>query len=271
MPASVWKGYVSFGLISVPVRLLVAARESHVRFHEIHRECGTRVHQQLYCPYDERVVSRDEVAMGYEVGDDKYVLVEREELKNLQPHSSSVMEILQFVKLDEVDPLYFETSYFCVPEEAGKRAYGLLFRTMETLHGGAIAKLTMHQREQIVLIRPYEGGLTLHTLFYPREIREAKSYGKDSGKDLKKEEIRLGEQFAKTLLKPFRPEEFRDGYQKRVEDLIESKSKGEEVPKPEKGRRLAPVVDLMSALKKSVAETQRAGTNARTQKLKRTA
>jgi len=271
MPASAWKGYISFGLISVPVRLFVAARESHVHFHEIHRECGTRVHQQLYCPYDERVVSRDEIALGYEVGDDQYVLVERDELKSLQPHSSSAMEVLQFVKLDEVDPLYFETSYFCVPEQAGKKPYGLLFRTMETLQCGAIAKLTLHQREQTVLIRPYEGGLTLHTLYYPREIREAKSYGADSGKDLKREEIRLGEQFAKSLLKPFRPQEFNDECQQRVMDLVESKGKGEETPKPEKTRRLAPVVDLMAALKKSVAETQRGENKAKAQKLKRTA
>ena len=112
MPTSVWKGYISFGLISVPIRLFAAARYSHIAFHEIHKKCGHRVHQQLYCPYDEEVVSRDELALGYEVEKDKYVLVEPAELKELQPHSSTAMEILQFVKLSEVDPIYFETSYF---------------------------------------------------------------------------------------------------------------------------------------------------------------
>jgi DNA end-binding protein Ku len=125
MPSSVWKGYISFGLISVPIRLYPAARSSHVAFHEIHKKCGHRVHQQLHCPYDKEVVSRDEIAMGYEIEKDKYILVDPEELKKLQPRSSAAMEIIQFVKLSEVDALYFETSYFAVPEEAGKRAYTL--------------------------------------------------------------------------------------------------------------------------------------------------
>ena len=272
MPASAWKGYISFGLISVPVRLLVAARESHVHFHEVHRECGTRIHQQLYCPYDERVVTRDEIALGYEVADDKYVLVDRGDLKKLQPPSSSTMEISQFVDLSDVDPIYFETSYFCVPEEAGKKAYALLLRTMESLRYAAIAKLTLHQREQIILLRPYNDGLTLHTLFYPAEIHEAKGYGQDSGKNLKKEELRLAEQFAKGLAKPFRPQEFHDVYQERVKALVESKNKGKAAPEPEKGKHLAPVVDLMAALKKSVAEAHNhRGNSAKTAKLKRTA
>src|ERR1700733_10078524 len=101
MPQTVWKGYISFGLISVPIRLYSAARYSHIGFHEIHRACGTRVRQQLYCPHDERVVSRDEIAMGYEVEKGKYVLVEPSELKKIQPRSSTAMEILQFVKLDD--------------------------------------------------------------------------------------------------------------------------------------------------------------------------
>ena len=102
MPSSTWKGYISFGLISVPIKLYAAARYSHVAFHEIHRKCGTRVRQQLYCPYDKEVVPRDEIAMGYEVEKDKYILVEPDELKKLQPASSTAMEILQFVKLAEV-------------------------------------------------------------------------------------------------------------------------------------------------------------------------
>jgi len=251
---SVWKGYISFGLISVPIRLFPAARYSHISFHEIHRACGTRVRQQLYCPHDERVVSRDEIAMGYEISKDEFVLVEPDELKKVQPPSSTVMEILQFVKLDEVDPIYFETSYSAVPDEAGQRAYTLLFRTMDGLNYGAIAKVTMHQRERTVLLRPYEKGLTLHTLYYPAEIREAQGYGKTSVKELKKEEVNLGQQFAKGLLKPFHPEQFRDTYQERVRKLIESKSKGHAAPKAEPARKLSPVIDLMSALKKSLAE-----------------
>jgi len=271
MPSSSWKGYISFGLISVPIRLFTAARSSHVPFHEIHKKCGTRVHQQLYCPYDKEVVSRDEIAMGYEIDKDKYVLVDPSDLKKLQPHSSTAMEIVQFVKLSEVDPIYFETSYFSTPEEAGKRAYALLFQTMSDMDYAAIAKVTMHQREQVVIIRPYEGGLILHTLYYPKEIHEVKGYGKTTEHNLKKQEIDLAEQFAKALVKPFRPEQFHDEYSERVVQLIESKSKGKPAPRPQKAPKLAPVVDLMGALKKSLAETGKSETKTKHKKLRKTA
>jgi DNA end-binding protein Ku len=253
MAASVWKGAISFGLVSVPIKLFAAARYSHISFHEVHRECGHRVQQQLYCPYDKRVVSRDEIVMGYEVDEDKMVIVDREELKKLQPASSSSMEILQFVKLSDVDPIFFETSYFSVPEEAGRRGYTLLLKTMEDMKFAALAQVTMHQRERTVILRPYRGGLTLHTLYYPNEIHDVAGYGKNYATNLKKSEIALAEQFAKSLVAPFRPERFHDEYQERVKKLIESKEKGTAAPKPEKTTRLAPVVDLMTALKQSIA------------------
>jgi DNA end-binding protein Ku len=253
MAASVWKGSISFGLVSVPIKLFSAARYSHVSFHEVHRECGHRVQHQLYCPYDKRVVSRDEIVMGYEIDEDKMVIVGRDELKKLQPASSSSMEILQFVKFADVDPIYFETSYFSVPEEAGRRGYTLLMETMDELKVAAIAQVTMHQRERTVILRPYQGGLTLHTLYYPNEIREVAGYGKNKATNLKKPEIALAEQFAKGLIESFRPEQYHDEYQERVKKLIESKNKGTAAPKLEKTPRLAPVVDLMTALKQSIA------------------
>jgi DNA end-binding protein Ku len=251
---SVWKGYISFGLVSVPIRLFAAARYSHIAFHQIHRSCGTRIRQQLYCPHDDRVVARDELALGYEVSKDEFVLVEPQELKKVQPPSSTVMEILQFVELGDVDPIYFETSYSAVPDQAGQRAYSLLFRTMDNLQYGAVAKITMHQRERTVILRPYGNGLTLHTLYYPAEIREATGYGKHAVKELRQEELTLAQHFARGLLKPFHPELFHDTYQERVRALIESKSKGQAGPRPQPTRKLAPVIDLMAALKKSLAE-----------------
>jgi len=224
----------------------------------------------LYCPYDKEVVSRDEIAMGYEIDKDKYILVDPEELKKLQPRSSATMEILQFVKLSEVDPIYFETSYFSVPEEAGERAYALLFKTMEEMGYAAIAKVSMHQKERTVIIRPYHEGLILHTIYYPNEIRDAKGYGETNVKNLKKQEIDLAEQFAKALVKPFHPDQFHNEYSERVEQLIESKNKGKPAPRPAKPQRLAPVVDLMSALKKSLAESKGV-TNSKPGKLKKTA
>jgi DNA end-binding protein Ku len=254
MAASVWKGNISFGLVSVPIKLFAAARYSHISFHEVHRECGHRVQQQLYCPYDKRVVPRDELVMGYEVDEDKMIIVERQEIKKLQPASSSSMEILQFVKLGDVDPIYYETSYFSVPEDEGRRGYSLLLDTMEELKLAALAQVTMHQRERTVIIRAYNGGLILHTLYYPNEIHNVSGYGKSKSADLKRAEISLAEQFAKGLVAPFRPEKFHDEYQERVKQLIESKKKGTAAPKPEKPRSMAPVVDLMTALKKSIAE-----------------
>jgi DNA end-binding protein Ku len=253
MPSSSWKGYISFGLISVPIRLYPAARYSHVAFHEIHRKCGHRVRQQLYCPFDEEVVPRDEISMGYEIEKDKYVLVDPEELKQLRPQSSTSMEIVQFVKLSEVDPIYFETSYFSVPDKAGERAYELLRKTMEEMDYAAIAKVTLHQKERVVIIRPYEKGLILHTIYYSNEIHDAEGYGKTAAENLKKQELDLAEQFAKALVKPFRPDQFHDEYAARIEKLVESKTQGKSGPKPEKTKHLAPVIDLMSALKKSLA------------------
>jgi DNA end-binding protein Ku len=253
MAASVWKGAISFGLVSVPIKLFAAARYSHISFHEVHRECGHRVQQQLYCPYDKRAVSRDDIVMGYEVDEDKMVIVDRDELKKLQPASSSSMQILQFVKLSDVDPIFFETSYFSVPEEAGRRGYTLLLETMEEMKLAALAQVTMHQRERTVILRPYRGGLTLHTLYYPNEIHDVADYGKNNATNLKKPEIALAEQFAKALVAQFRPEKYHDEYQERVKKLIESKEKGTAAPKPEKAARLAPVVDLMTALKQSIA------------------
>ena len=269
MAATVWKGYISFGLISVPVRLFTAARYSHISFHEVHRECGTRVRQQLYCPHDKRVVDRDEVVKGAEVSKGEWVLVEDKELKKLVSPSSSVMEIVQFVNLSEVDPIYFETSYFSAPEEPGRRAYALLLRTMQQLKLAALANVTMHQRERIVLIRPYENGLTLHTIYYPNEIHNVAEYGQDKVEGLRQQEVALSEQFAKGLVKPFRPEQFHDTYQDRVQQLIDSKAKGVATPKPERPKKLAPVIDLMDALKKSIAQGKHRGAAAPSKTSKR--
>jgi len=258
MAASTWKGFITFGLISVPIRLFAAARYSHITFHEVHRKCGNRVHQQLYCPYDEEVVPRDEIVMGYETEDGKMVIVDPQELKALAPASSTEMEISQFVRLDEVDPIYFETSYFSVPDEAGRRAYALILSTMEQMKIAAIAKVTMHQRDRTVILRPYDHGLAVHTLYYPKEIREVPGYGKETSKAQNRQELSLAEQFAKSLIKPFQPEKFHDDYQESVRELIESKSKGRALPKVEKAKKLAPVIDLATALRESLANKKSA-------------
>lgn len=253
MPAIIWKGFISFGLVSVPVRLFAAARYSRIEFHEIHRACGHRLREQLVCPYHHKVVSRDDIALGHPVDSDKMIAVEEKELRSLEPPSSTTMEVLQFTHLQEVDPIYFETSYFSVPDEAGRRAYKLLKETMERLTLAGIVKITLHRRERTGIMRPYRGGLILHTIYYPNEIQVVPEYGKSDSVKLRKEEIGLSEQFAEQLLKHFNPRAFHDEYQSRVRELLRTKRRGKAWPMPERRQAPAPVIDLMSALKKSLA------------------
>jgi DNA end-binding protein Ku len=254
MASTVWKGYISFGLVSVPVRLYAAARAEHVSFNQIHEPCGSRIKQQTVCPVCDRVVERNELVKGYQVDRDAYVLVSGDELKTLEADSSEAMEIAQFVSLSEVDPIYFESSFYSAPEDAGRRAYGLLLQAMEKLNVAAIAKVTLHQREQIVLMRPYHQGIILHTLYFPAEVREISEYGKTENMTLQKPEIDLAEQFIRQLTAKFEPEQYKDEYQQRVLDMIETKRAGQVVAGQPHKAKLAPVIDLMEALKKSIAE-----------------
>lgn len=253
MASTVWKGYISFGLISVPIRLYVAAREHHISFNQIHSVCGTRIRQQLFCPHCERVVERSEIAKGYPIDKENFVTVTSEELHALEAASSETMEILQFVNLPDVDPLYYQTSYFSVAEDPGRRAYSLIRKGMQDLNVGAIAKITLHQREQIVMIRPFEKGLVLHTLYYPEEIRAVAEYDNQPEVDVQKAEIDLAEQFMKQLTAEFQPEKFKDEYEVRVEQLLESKQGQGAAPAKQTKKKLAPVIDLMEALRQSMA------------------
>jgi DNA end-binding protein Ku len=254
MASTVWKGYISFGLVSVPVRLYAAARAEHVSFNQIHEPCGSRIKQQTLCPVCERVVERNELVKGYQVDRDAYVLVSGDELKTLEADSSEAMEIAQFVSLSEVDPIYFESSFYSAPEDPGRRAYGLLLQAMEKLNVAAIAKVTLHQREQIIVMRPYHQGIILHTLYFPAEVREISEYGKTENMVLQKPEIDLAEQFIRQLTAKFEPEQYKDEYQQRVLDMIETKRAGQVVAGQPHKPKLAPVIDLMDALKKSIAE-----------------
>ncbi|MGH9629600.1 MAG: Ku protein [Bryobacteraceae bacterium] len=262
MASTVWKGYISFGLISIPVRLHAAARSERISFNQLHEKCNSRIKQQLYCPSCERTVERSEIVKGYPVEKDTYVVVEDEEIKKIAPESSETMEILEFVKLDEVDPLYFDTSYYAVPEEPGKRAYQLLLETMEKAGYAAMAKLAMHQREYTVIIRPRSQGLTLHTIHYADEVREIPEYGRTTDVQVKPQEIELAQQLVKSLAAPFEPEKYQDAYQNRLMEMVEAKSQGKSV-RETATRKLAPVIDLMAALQKSLSEKAPAGDGAK--------
>jgi DNA end-binding protein Ku len=224
----------------------------------LHAPCTTRIKQQLYCPTCERVVERSEIVKGYEESKDSYVVVEPEELQKIAPTTERNMDILQFVKLDEVDPLYFDTSYYVLPEDPGRKAYSLLVHGMNRSGYAAIAKVSMHNHEYLVIIRPREDGLTLHTVYYKQELHELAEYGGSAVADAKPQEVELAEKLIENLAAPFEPEQFKDEYRDRVLELIEAKREGKPV-KATAQPKMAPVVDLMEALQRSLAATARKG------------
>ena len=254
MATSIWKGHLTFGLISIPVRLFAAARGERISFNQLHKVCNSRLKQPLSCPTCNRTVERSEIVKGYEYEKDQYVLFTEEELDKIEPPSAHVMEILEFVKLNEVDPLYFDASYYVGPEEGGGKAYKLLMMAMEESAYAAIAKVTMHQREHIVVIRPGAKGLTLHTMFYTNEIRAAESMPTDKVV-VKDQEKKLAHQLIESLAAPFEAQKYRDEYQENVKGMIAAKLKGQQVTEVRQPH-LAPVIDLMEALKKSIADKQ---------------
>jgi DNA end-binding protein Ku len=253
---SVWKGYLTFGLISIPIRLFSAARTERIGLNQLHSVCKTRIRMPLFCPHCERQVPRNEIVKGYEYEKDQYVLFDEEELDKIEPESARSMEILEFVKVDEIDPLYYDASYYVTPEDEGKKAYQLLLNAMESSGYAAIAKLTMHQREHIVVVRPRAKGMTLHTMFYTNEIREVAEYGRtDSAAQPKDAEKKLAAQLIESLAAPFEPDKYKDNYMESMKNMIEAKREGHEIAEVTHPK-LAPVIDLMDALKKSIAEKQ---------------
>jgi DNA end-binding protein Ku len=255
MAASVWSGYLTFGLISMPVRLFSGARSSGISFHMLHRDDLTRIKQQLYCPSDNRVVERSEIVKGYEYRKDEYVVIEPEEIKKIEPKTAKTMEILEFVKENDVDPVYFESSYYMMSEEAGRRPYALLTKALEESEYVAIAKLTMHNREYTVFLRPHEGGLMLHTMYYEEEVRKVEGFGAPDV-ELKEAEVKVAHQLIEALATEWEPEKYHDEFQDNLKNLIQTKLEGGKIAEVEKPKKLAPVVDLMAALKQSLAEME---------------
>ncbi|HEX4073836.1 MAG TPA: Ku protein [Candidatus Acidoferrales bacterium] len=252
MAAAAWKGFISFGLISIPVRLYAAARRSRFALHQLHRKCHTRLRQPLFCPTCNRPVDKSEVVKGFEYEEGKYALIEPEEIKKIEPQSARSMDVLAFVKRSEIDPLFFESSYFLVAEEQGRKAYQLLLKALEDTQRVAIAKVTMHQREYTAFIRPYDRGLALHTMYYANEVREAPGYGRTDGIKLNPKEVKLAEQLVKNLSEEFNIRKYHDEFQERLHALIEAKRKGRETAAEAPAPRRAPVIDMMTALKKSL-------------------
>src|SRR5579864_1886095 len=252
MPSSVWKGSISLSLISIPVQLYAAARSDRTYLHQIHRECNSRVRQPLFCPTCNRFVDRSEVIKGYEFDEGQYVLMEDKDIKKLAAKSSHVLEIMAFTKLSEIDPIFFDSSYFCVPEDSGRKAYQLLVKALEDTQTVGIGKLLMHQRDYTVFLRAYQHGLVLHTMYFSNEIRHLPKFGVIEAVNLKPSEVKLTEQLVKAMTEPFKPAQYHDEFQDRLRKLIEARQHGKSIEIGDQPKR-APVIDMLSALQKSLA------------------
>lgn len=252
MAASVWRGTISFGLVSIPIRLYTAARNKRTFLHQIHNVCNTRLKQPLYCPTCERMVDRSEVIKGYEYETGQYVLIDRNEIKKITPQSGKVMEIIAFLDEDAVDPIYFDSSFLAMPDERSEKPYYLLLKALEDTKKMGVAKVTMHQREYTVFIRARNNGLTLHSMFYQNEITTIEGYGENPKVKLRVEEVKLADQLVENLSAQFKPEAFNDEFQERLNELIEAKIKGKTLVINPKTRK-TPVINIMQALKRSLA------------------
>ena len=239
----------------MPVRLFSGARSSGVSFNMLHREDLSRLKQQYVCLADGKVVERSDIVKGYEYRKDEYVVIEPDDIKKIEPKTAKTMEILEFVKSSEVDPVYFESSYYMLPEEAGRRPYALLTKALEESEYVAIAKLTMHNREYTVFLRPHEGGMMLHTMYYAEEVKKVEGFGAPDV-ELKDAEVKVAHQLIEALADEWDPEKYHDTFQDNVKNLIQTKLEGGKIAEVEKPKKLAPVVDLMSALKQSLAEME---------------
>ncbi len=253
MASTVWKGHLTFGLLSLPVRLYSAARGETVSFNQLHKSDHSRVKQMLYCQVEDKPISRSDIVKGYEYEKDKYVVVEDEEIKKVAPKTAKTMEVLEFVKADEVDPIYLESSYYLAPDEGGEKPYALLFEALRQSGYFGVAKIAMHNREHIVILRPGAKGILLHTMYYPDEIRQVEEFRTDIS-TVKPKELELAKTLVQSLEAPFEPQKYKDDYRENLMAMIQAKVEGKEVVAPAEPVHKAPVIDILEALKASLAE-----------------
>jgi len=260
MASTVWKGHLTFGLVSFPVKLYSAARSESISFNQLHKSDGSRVRQVLYCAAEDKPIPRTEIVKGYEYEKDRYVVIEDEEIKKVAPQTAKVMEIQEFVKADAVDPIYLETSYYMAPDEAGEKPYALLFDALKKSGYMGIAKVTMHNREHVVILRPGANGVLLHTMYYNHEIRKVDEFRTDLSL-VKEKELALAQSLVEALAAEFEPDKYKDSYRENLLQMIESKKEGREVvatPEP----RQEKVVDILEALKASLAVAKKPAASA---------
>ena len=255
---TIWNGSISFGLVNIPIGLALATQRDDVSFRTLHRECGTPIKQKRWCPHHEREVEPDELVKGWEVAKGEYVLVEEADLESVALQRSQSIEILRFVKLEDVDPVYFDRTYYLSPAaaDAARRPYVLLLRAMQETGMAAVGKFVLWGKENLCLIRAQGEALALELLFFADDVR-AKDEIEDAVQsvDLKDAELNLAEQVINSLVGEWSPTDFENEYRRDLRTMLEAKLSGEKIARPEPVAE-TPVVDLMEALRRSVAEVQ---------------
>jgi DNA end-binding protein Ku len=255
---TIWNGSISFGLVNIPVGLALATQRQDVSFRTLHRECGSPIKQKRWCPVHERDVEPDELVKGWEFSKGQYVLVEESDLEAVALQRSQSIEILRFVRLEDVDPVYFDRTYYLAPADADaqRRPYVLLLKAMEESGMAAVGKFVLWGKENLCLIRARAGALLLETLFFAEDVRAKDEIEEAVGStDVQEAELKLAEQVISSLSGDWTPEDFENDYRRDLARMLEAKLAGQDVVAPEPVVE-TPVIDLMEALRQSVADAQ---------------
>ena len=255
MARSIWGGAISFGLVNVPVKLFTAVRKKDVRFHQLHAKDGARIQQKRVCTLDGEEVPYEEVAKGYDLGGEQYVLIDPAELEELDPESTHTIDIEDFVDLDQIDPLFYDSSYYVVPDERGAKPYRLLLEAMRESGKVGIARVVMRTKQYLVAIRPLGEALVMSTMNFADEVvpQDELEGLPGQAQDVSERELKMASQLIETLTTDFDPDKYHDTHREQVLQLIERKAEGEEVVAQPTAEPRRPVVDLMAALEASLA------------------
>ena len=254
----IWKGAITFGLISIPVRLYSATENKSLKFHLLHEKDGGRVRYQRVCSKDGEEVSWDEIVKGYEFAKDQYVTFTDEDLEALDLDSIKAIDIVTFVPIEQIDPIYYDKTYYVAPEASGLKAYRLLAEALEAESQVGVAKVALRDKEHLATIRLKDDVFVLETMHWPDEIRPANFEELDKRLDVRDAEVKMARQLIQQLSGDFSPEDFEDEYRVRLQELAEKKIAGQEITvSAEPSEEPAEVVDLMEALKASVAEAKK--------------
>jgi DNA end-binding protein Ku len=254
---TIWNGSISFGLVTIPVGLAVAQQRKDVSFRTLHRECGTPIKQKRWCPKHEREVEADELVKGWEFTKGQFVTVEDSDLEAVALQRSHAVDIVKFVPVEEVDPIYFDRTYYLAPAEAPaqRRPYALLLAAMKDTGLGAVGKFVLWGKENLCLIRPLGDSLALETLYFAEDVRSREEIDEAVAEvKVAKAELDMARQLVESLSGSYDPEEFRNEYRDQLNAMLEAKVAGEEIVAPEPQEEGAPVIDLLEALKQSVAQ-----------------